>query len=297
MNEFRVAVLGPGGVGGLLAATLARQGADVVCIAKPETAATIAADGITVTSARFGNFHQEVAAEQRLSHPVDLCVVCVKEPSLEQALSELDPAILQDAVLIPFLNGIEHLARLRDRLPYVRTVAGAIRIESFRERTGHIVQRSPFAMIELAPGPESRSTVESFAILARASGFDVELREDEAAVLWGKLMIIAPLALLTTYFSAPAGIVRDEHRSVLQQVLEETATIARANGFDADASAMLALFDSVPSEMRSSMQRDAEAGQPIEIKAIGGALVRAGRAKGVRTPELDRIVAALRNHH
>jgi 2-dehydropantoate 2-reductase len=46
----RVAVLGPGGVGGLLAALLARSGAAVTCLAGPATVAVLARQGIHVES-------------------------------------------------------------------------------------------------------------------------------------------------------------------------------------------------------------------------------------------------------
>ena len=53
---MEVAVLGPGGVGGLVAAALDRAGTPVSVVAREETVAVIEADGIRVRSVRLGDF-------------------------------------------------------------------------------------------------------------------------------------------------------------------------------------------------------------------------------------------------
>lgn len=82
-----IAVLGPGGVGGLLAALLVRAGHRVVCLAGQETAAALTRDGIRVTSGQYGNFTAHVEAATQLAEPVGLCIVAVKNTSLQAAPS------------------------------------------------------------------------------------------------------------------------------------------------------------------------------------------------------------------
>ncbi|MEV8509981.1 2-dehydropantoate 2-reductase N-terminal domain-containing protein [Actinoplanes sp. NPDC051475] len=108
-GRLRVAVVGPGGIGGLLAAVLARGGAEVTCVARQHTATWIAAEGITVRSATLGNFTVPVTAATRLPSPPDVCLVTVKSPGLEAAMAAIAPATLGDAAVIPLLNGVEHL--------------------------------------------------------------------------------------------------------------------------------------------------------------------------------------------
>ena len=79
---LRVAVLGPGGVGGLLAALLARQGDVVTCLAGDSTTAALRAHGITVRSDRFGTFTVAVGAATSLEDRVDVCFVTVKATQL-----------------------------------------------------------------------------------------------------------------------------------------------------------------------------------------------------------------------
>lgn len=288
-SPLRIAVLGPGGVGGLLAAVLAGAGHDVVCLAGAGTVEVLLARGIRVTSARFGDRHQAVTAAERLDHPVDVCLVAVKATQLAQALDRVPPAVLGTGLLVPLLNGVEHLPVLRDRYPAATVTAATIRVESTRTAPGEIRHDSAFASLELAGAPG----VERLAGALREAGLDVRVRDDEAAVLWDKLAFLAPLALLTTHAGRPVGAVREERRADLLALVDEAGAVARAEGGTGDTRAVLAAFDALPATMRSSMQRDAEAGRPLELDALGGAVLRAAQRHGLQTPVTARLVAEL----
>jgi len=61
-----------------------------------------------------------------------------------------------------------------------------------------------------------------------------------------------------------------------------------------DEAATLAILERVPDAMRSSMQKDAAAGRPIELDAIGGAVLRAAERGGTDAPVTARLVTELR---
>jgi 2-dehydropantoate 2-reductase len=288
-DALRVAVLGPGGVGGLFAVLLARQGHDVVCLARAGTADHIDRNGLELISDRYGEVTARVRGAERLDEPVDVCLVTTKATQLDRALDRVSPDVLGDAVLVPFLNGIEHMGLLRRRYPAAPTVAGAIRVVASRPAPGRVRHEGRLAAVQLAPGAEGLGDA-----LERA-GLDVTARPDEAGLLWDKLCFLAPVALLTTTLMAPLGAVREEQGEELEAVVREVAAVARADGADADADATLAFMQSVPADMRSSMQRDAEAGQPTELEAIGGAVLRAAERHGVDVPVTRRLVNALRD--
>jgi 2-dehydropantoate 2-reductase len=291
---WSVAVVGPGGVGGLLGAVLTRAGHRVVYVARPDTAAALNAAGLTVRSAQFGEFHVPAQAVPQLAGPVDLCLVAVKATGLEPALASVPAEALGDGLVLPLLNGVDHMAELRGRYPAAQVVAGAIRVESTRVATGRIEHTTPFSWIEVASATAPRERVDALAGQLRQAGLDVTVRDDETALLWDKLAFLAPLALVTTYADAPTGVVRDKWRADLEAVIGEVTAVARAAGAPVPATAILGMFDRVPAGMKSSMQRDAEANRPSELDAIGGAVLRAARRLGVETPVTARLVAELK---
>src|ERR671916_699620 len=146
---LRVAVLGPGGVGGLLAALLARAGAAVTCLAGATTAERLRADGIRVESGQFGDFTTPVEAAERLTEPVDVLLVTVKATQLDDALERATADVLGDALVVPLLNGVEHVDHLRRRYPEAGVVPATIRVESTRTAPGVVQHGSPFVTVDL----------------------------------------------------------------------------------------------------------------------------------------------------
>lgn len=288
-----VAVLGPGGVGGLLAALVARAGHRVICLAGDETARALRTDGIRVRSGLFGDFTAAVEADTELREPVDACLITVKHTALDAALERVRPEVLGDGLLVPFLNGVEHPATLRARYGAARVAPAVIRVESTRTAPGVVEHGSPFAEIDLTGESVPRGRLDALAGVLAAAGPTVRVLDDEAATLWAKMSFLAPFALLTTRYGVPLGEVRTRHREELTALVAETAAVSRACGAPADPAVALARYDAFPPDTKSSMQRDAEAGRPLELDAIGGALLRAADRHGVAVPVARGLVREL----
>ena len=284
---MRYAVLGAGAIGALIGAALRRNGHEVVLLMRPEALAGYSGR-VTVESAVLGDFEVELPASAGLDRDVDVLWVAVKATSLGPAL-ELSPAeSLRGAMVIPLMNGVDHVALLRDR--YAHVVAGAIRVESERASAAHVIQRSPFLRIELAGA-------EDVVAELLAAGIEARTRDDETSLLWEKLVFLAPLALATTALDAPLGAVRDDAR--FRGCMEEALAVAGALGATVDQHAVRTLVEAAPATMRSSMQRDVAAGRVPELDAIGGPIVRGAREHGILVPhteELVRLVASRATH-
>jgi 2-dehydropantoate 2-reductase len=275
-----VAVLGPGAVGGVLTVGFVKAGVDVVCIARPATAAAIMSEGLSL---RQGQNVETVwpAVATELREPVELLLVTVKAPALDEALDRVQAA---PRFAVPLLNGIEHMQTLRERLPETDVVGGSIgRIEAWLERPGVVLQPTPSVVMTVAAG----APVE----LLRRSG--VEVREDGSAaeVLWEKLARQAPTAAVTTITQRPIGELRSdpEWRARFRAAIEEACVVAAADGVALSPEAEWDIIEAMPPLLTSSTARDIAAGVPSELDAITGAVVRAGERLGVATPVLTRL--------
>lgn len=280
---MRFAILGPGGVGGLLAALLAQSGDEVEVLAGDSTVREIATNGMRVESRRFGDFNVNVGAATALTSPVDAILVTVKATQLEEAVKRAPASALGDGLVIPFLNGIDHVETLRRIYLPQQVVAATIRIETARVAPGVIRHTSPFAAVALARGGPVAEHL-------RATGLDVSVALDEKAILWDKFALLAPMALLTTAARANVGVIRTQRREELVALIGEVTRIAGADGVVIDPSAILRLIDSIPDTMETSMQRDQAAGRPLELDALGGALIRRAAKAGVDATVITRLV-------
>jgi len=280
---MRHAILGAGGVGGLVGAALVRAGHDVVLLMRPETLERYGGR-LSVESAVLGDFAVDVPAAPELDRDVDVLWVTPKATQLDASLALAPSERVGDAVVIPLLNGVDHVALLRERYPNV--VAAAIRVESERVAPDRIRQASPFLIVDLAGAEAVGAELE-------AAGITVRRRDDERTLLWDKLAVLAPIALATTGLDSSYGGVRADERYLRCQ--DEAIAVARADGATIDERAIRTMLTKVPDEMRSSMQKDVDAGRPPELDAIAGPILRGGERHGIPvtgTGELVRLVEA-----
>jgi 2-dehydropantoate 2-reductase len=285
-----VAVLGPGGVGGFLAAALARGGQEVTVVAREETAAAIARDGLRVTSVRLGDFTVRTRAVPRLAEPVDVLVVATKAPALDSALGRV---AAEPALVVPLLNGIEHVAALRERYG-PRAVAASIRIESDRPAPGRIVQTSPFLRVDLAShDPAPHAGMRELARVLEDCGVPARIVDSEADLLWGKLVRLNALACTTAAADRPLGHIRTDPgwRAALESCVAEGAAVARAEGAAVTAAAVMGELEDAHAELGSSLRRDVAAGREPELDHIAGAVLRAGASHSLDCPTIARLAS------
>jgi 2-dehydropantoate 2-reductase len=292
-NVSTIAVLGPGGVGGFLAAALARASVDTTVVARAPTAELIARDGIAVTSVRLGDFTARPHATATLDAPVDVLIVATKASGLEASLARVHAT---PGLVVPLLNGLDHLATLRARFGPGRVAAGTIRIEAHTPSPGQIVQTSPFLRVDLASDdPALHPTLEQLAATIERAEVPATVGDNEAQILWGKLVRLNALACTTSASDQPIGFIRSDPiwRAALIACIEEATAVANADSARIDSTSPLAELDDAHAELRSSMQRDIAAGREPELDAIAGAVLRAGRRHGLECPTIARLAAEI----
>jgi len=287
----RHAILGAGGVGGLIGAALAHQGDQVTLLLRPETLRQH--PSYLRLEGPFGNFQAPVRTDAELCEPVDVLWVTVKAYQLVAALRAVPRNGPRIVTVVPLLNGIDHVALLRSNFNHESVVPGTIAVESERVAPGHIIQRSPFVRLALSATGERQ--MEGVARRLRHVGFSCEFQADEKTMLWSKLAFLAPFALATTagdkskqeIFADPVW------RARLESTVREACAVAAAEGASVDQLKLQTMIEGLPGTMRSSMQKDVSAGRIPEIGAIGGPIVRAGTIHGIDVPTTRELIATI----
>ncbi|HWX52298.1 MAG TPA: 2-dehydropantoate 2-reductase, partial [Solirubrobacteraceae bacterium] len=291
---MRVAVLGPGGVGGLVAGALHRAGTDVAVVAREQTANVISAQGLQVSSVSLGEFTARPPALVRLEEPVDALIVATKAAGLEPALERI---AVEPALVLPLLNGLDHLAVLRERFTPASVLAGSIRVEADRPAPGVIVHTSAFLLVQMASGdPEATPGMRELAGALSDAGVPARVLDSEAQVMWSKLVRLNALACTTSAYDKLLGEIRSTPalRADLEGAIEEACTVGLAEGArDVDPATAIGELDRAHDTLGSSMQRDIAAGRPPELDAIPGAVLRAAARHDLRCPTIERLVAMI----
>jgi 2-dehydropantoate 2-reductase len=286
------AVLGPGAVGGSLAVRLSNAGVPVICVAHAEAAGLIALAGLVVESPE-GMLSARMEVVERLTKPVGLLLVTVKAPALEDAIRRVDPEAVADGVVIPLLNGLEHMEMLRERFGD-RVAAGSIsHFQAYRAGRVQIIEATASPVITIASETLPRGEVEQAADLLRKARFDVRVGQSEKRVLWHKLARIAPLAAASAVTGKTVGELRDDPawRPRLESAITEACAVADADGVPLRASAQWAIIEELADETTPSAARDVAAGRRSELDAIVGSVIRAAERLGVPSPALTELAS------
>jgi 2-dehydropantoate 2-reductase len=291
---MKIAVLGPGGVGGLVAGALDRAGESVVVIARESTAQTISEHGLRVSSVMLGDFVARPRAMARLEEPVDALIVATKAAGLSAALERVD---VQPPLVLPLLNGLDHIAVLRERFSPETVIAGTIRVEADRPEPGVIVHSSPFLLVDMASGyPSAQPGIAALAEALQGAGVPVRVQGSEAQTMWSKLVRLNALACTTSAYDKLLGEIRStpELYADFVATIEEACAVGQAEGADdVDPQIALTELSLAHDTLGSSMQRDIAAGRPPELDAIPGAVLRAGVRHGLACPTIERLVALI----
>ena len=288
-----VGILGPGAVGGSFAVRLSQANFRTICIGTPETVGLMGLSGITLEANALKPVNVRPQVVERLVQPVSLLLITVKAPYLRDALERVDPDVLQNGVVVPLLNGLEHLEPIRERFESRVAAASLSRFEAYRVGRMQIVQTTASGVVTMASNDLSSHELERAAEMLRASAVEVELEDDEKRVLWRKVARLAVLSTATALSRRPVGELRKDlvWRPRMEAALAEACAIATADGVRMMPSAQWTRIVEMDHHLTTSAARDVLAGRRNEIDAIAGSVVRAGKRLGVPSPVLSKLVA------
>jgi 2-dehydropantoate 2-reductase len=287
---MRHAILGAGGVGGVLGACLAHIGEQVTMVVRASALEQFPGE-VRLESPLLGSFTAPVEKAAQVP-PADVLWIAVKATQLEDSLRSVpNPAAVK--IVVPLLNGIDHVARLREVFGHEHVIAATIAGEMERVAPGRYVHPSPFLMLNVASSGRAilGETFEKLLALKLSGRFV----DDEKTLLWNKLAFLGPFALATSAFAVPIGgvLTNDEWHKKLEACVREFCAVAVAEGADVHVDKVWAAFFNVPKDMKSSMQKDVERGNPPELDAIGGPVVRGGERHGISTLVTESLSVAI----
>lgn len=301
---MHIAIVGPGAVGLLWAARLARAGAQVTILDHdPERAQRLSREGF-ILEEEGGETRQvlPVSAEpaQALGQ-ADLALVCVKAYQTAQVAQTLAQHLPPRGRALTLQNGAGNVEALAQALGPAR-VLGGITSEGATRLAPDRVRHGGQGQTHLGPaqGPPDAFCQELVEQFGRA-GFASQAAQGVQNLIWTKLMINVGINALTAILEVPNGRLLELPAALqlMDQAVAEALAVGQALGIEF-------LHQDMPEAVRqvaqrtganiSSMLQDRRAGRRSEVEFINGAVSAQGRLLGLPTPinlTLTSLVLAL----
>lgn len=295
---MRIAIIGSGGIGGLIGARLALGGADVRFLARGAHLQAMRQEGlaiegggdpIRVTSLRASDDPAELGV-------CDLALIAVKLWDTRAVLERIRPIVGPDTALLSLQNGVMKDDTLRALYPARQVMGGVAYVGTAIDRPGVIRQTGAMQRLVFGEFDATRSPRAEALLAACMRGrINAEISSDIEREIWRKYVFLVGLSGATATMRSTIGPIRANPgaRAFMLDVMREVVAVARARGIDIApdyAEHRLRLADDVAPEMTSSMHHDLQRGDRLELPWLSGGVVELGRAAGVATP-LNRAIA------
>jgi len=298
---MKIAVLGPGALGCLLAARLYEAGEAVTLVDyRPGRAALLKRQGIELKTLEGASRVVPVPiASPTEAGARDLTIVTVKAYQTRAAARDLPLLMAAGGMALTVQNGLGNLEELAREVGWGRLLAGAALLGVTREGEGRVLLagQGPIFIGAPAGSQVTPGEVQDVARRFRQAGLGCQERDDIEAVLWEKLLVNVGLNPLTALLRVPNGVLPQLPGAweLAVAAAREAQAVARAAGLhlDLDPEARLRQVCTATAANRSSMLQDVLAGRPTEIEALNGQVAARGQAMGVATPINDLLTRLL----
>ena len=311
---MRICIVGAGAIGGYVAARLALAGtADVSVLARGATLAALRADGLRVESSGDASTVVVRAADSAaVLGPQDVVVLAVKAQAAPAAVASMVPLLGPSTVVLPALNGVPwwffdgfggpcagaHLdsvdpgGAMAATVPVSRVIGTVVHFSCSSPAPGVVRHVSGDRLILGEPSGGESDRLRAVSAVLRKAGFTIDMSDSIRADAWYKLwgnLTMNPVSALT---GATSGQILDDDlvRGFCAAAMLEAREIGARIGCPikespADRFAVARLLG----DFRTSMLQDAEAGRPLELDALTGAVREIGALVGVPTPYTDAL--------
>jgi 2-dehydropantoate 2-reductase len=300
----RVAVVGAGAIGGVVASLLQSAGQHelVLCVRRPLKELVVETPAIGLRSDMQDEIRPEMHIDATIltqpeeAQPVDWVILATKAYDAPGAAAWLEFLCTGGTPVAVLQNGVEHRERFVRYIAAERIVPVIVDCPAERKPangTGveRIIQRGPMSL-KVPEDAHSRGFVGLFS----GTAADAAAVSDWTTVAWRKLCHNAA-GVLPALLLQPAGILRsDSIGDVALDLVRECVAVGRAMGAtlsDTVPEEVLAAYHRSAPDSINSLHADRLAGCPMEIDARNGVIVRMGKKHGIPTPANSMAVALL----
>lgn len=300
--QTKIVIAGIGGVGGYFGGLLAKKYADspveISFIARGEHLNQIKKHGLKVSKGdtTFVAKPHLATADASPIGIADYIIVCTKNYDLTGIVEQLKPCIGKNTVILPLLNGIEGVEKIREMVPGTLVPAGCVYIVSAIKEPGAVENIGNQQKLFFGLDSTSDERLAKLEDLLKEAGIEATLSTDILKIIWQKFIFLSSLATATSYFDQPVGQLLEENRDVLTTLITEVVALAKAKGIEVDpeiTEKSIAHYQQLPYEATSSMHRDFKASRQTELESLTGYVVKQAALFKLEVPTFKEAYSKL----
>lgn len=316
----RVCIYGAGAIGGWIGAALAARGCAVSVVARGATLSALRTDGLRVTRGDQVQTQTVLASADPAELGVqELVVIAVKAPAMPEVARRIAPLLGPDTMVLTAMNGVpwwflqglggahgdkplhsvDPGGEIARAIPAHHVLGCVVHASCALDGPGRVRHVQGNKLIIGEPSGLATPRASALQALLQSAGFDAVLSDGIQRDAWFKLwgnMTMNPISAITG--ADTAQVLDDELvRSFITSVMLEAREIGARLGIPiAQEPEERHAVTRKLGAFKTSMLQDVEAGKPVELDALVGAVRELGRLTGVATPQTDLLFGLARLH-
>jgi len=292
---MRILIVGAGATGGYFGARLAQAGRDVTFLVRERRFRQLSENGLVLrTPQGVEKLQPQLAQAGSLGGPYDLIILTVKSFALAQAIEDIAPAVGEQTLIMPILNGMRHFDTLRDRFGD-KVIGGLVKINATLGEQGEVVRMTSLHQIYYgALDGHNDARLQRVDEALRAASVDTIFSDNIIGELWEKWLLLSTLGAFCCLARGDTqqALTAEGGEALLRGLFSEVLATITADGYQprpAVTAKILELLSNPATPMTSSMYRDLSQGFDIEAEQIIGDLVKRAARNGVSVPLLNAV--------
>ena len=293
-KKVKIVIAGIGGVGGYFGGLLTKkyesnEDVEICFLARGEHLRKIRKNGLKVIHGQNEFIARPAIASDNADEIgiADYILICTKSYDLDATIEQLKSCIDENTILIPLLNGVESVERIKRVLPEPTVLEGCVYIVSQVKEAGVVENSGINQKLFFGPG-NGNNRLQRLEKIMLDAGIEATLSDSISTIVWEKFIFIASIATATSCFDSSIGKLLQENEETLVNLIEEVKLIALAKGisFNPEITANIVNYNKLLSNnSTSSMHRDYQnLKQKTEVETLTGYVVRAGQDLNIETP-------------
>ncbi len=304
--QSRIAIIGLGGVGGYYGGLLSRYSEthreefEVVFIARGAHLEKIREKGLTVITETETFVTRPALATDNPSEAgtVDYIIIASKSYDLDEVAEQLRPMVNASTVLLPLLNGIDNVQRLRALYPGNEVWYGCAYIIARLNEPGVVESSGNVHYLHFGHEKKSSPELEQMEKWMIKAGIEASLKQNAIRAIWRKFFYISTTAALTSYLNTGFRdlVWNDEYKPLYIQLMKELYAVSQAENAGLPESViedMIRYGGSLPAGTTSSMNSDYLSGRRIELETLVGVVIRLAEKHRLQVPLYEVIYKQL----
>ena len=300
---MNVLVQGAGALGAYFGGRMIEAGVSVSFFVRERRAAQLTKEGLSLSSPE-GNVEINdvtVYTSPEQVKNIDLVILAVKGYHLDQAIPQVQAIVEQTgAFVLPLLNGIEHVEKLKEAVGEEGVIGGFASIIATLNERGHVVHTSGSSAVKFgALHPEQEGICKQLEEINSRIRTNLLREEDILKHMWKKYIFITAFSGITSAMQQPAGLITstDASFAVARKVIFEMSALAVKEGIDIseqEAEMMASRLRGFHKDATSSMHQDMRKGLPIEVEHLHGGALRLAVKHQLSLPVIETLYGVLK---